>query len=454
MDRSNQLGEERIGKLLLKFSVPAIIGMVANALYSIVDRAFVGHGVGDLGITATTVALPISIIIMAFGMLIGIGSAATISIKLGQQRKNEAEHILGNAFILLIIVSILVTVLGLIFMEPLLRIFGASSEAMPLSKQFISIILAGAVLQNIGFGLNNIIRSEGNPRIAMMTMLIGVFLNIIFNPTFIFVFHLGIRGSALATIVSQTVCSIWVLYYFTKGKSFLKLKSKNLKPEAHIVRQIFAIGLAPFFMQVAASVITIVFNNDLASYGGDTAIAAMGIINSISMLILMPIFGINQGSQPIIGYNYGSKSYDRVKKALKLAIAGATIVSTSGFIMVELFPRAIISIFSSDSTELINIGTKGIRIFLMMLPIVGFQIVSSNYFQAIGKAKVSIFLSLSRQVIVLLPLLFILPNIFKLNGVWICGPTSDFIASLITGVFLLKELKKLDNKSLNTANNA
>jgi putative MATE family efflux protein len=449
MDRSKQLGEEKVGKLLLKFSIPAIIGMLVNALYNIVDRIFVGKGVSELAITAITVAFPISIIIMAFGMLVGIGAAATVSIKLGQKRKDEAEEILGNAFTLIIIVSLGVTILGLIFMEPLLKIFGASEVALPLAKQFISIILIGALLQNIGFGLNNIIRSEGNPKMAMLTMLIGAVLNTIFNPIFIFVLHTGVRGSALATIVSQTVCSVWVLQYFTKGKSTLKLKTKNFKLKTGIVKQIFSIGLSPFLMQLAASVITIVLNKGLATYGGDTAIAAMGIINSVSMLILMPIFGINQGVQPIIGYNYGAKNFERVKKALKLAILAATAISTTGFILVELFPRQIISIFiSGEGSVLLSIGSRGIRMYLIMLPIIGFQIVSANYFQAVGKAKISIFLSLSRQVIVLLPLILVLPQIFKLDGVWMAGPSSDFIASFITAIFLIREIRKLRSKSI------
>jgi len=443
MDRTKQLGEEKIGKLLLKFSIPAIIGMLVNALYSVVDRIFVGNGVSDLALTATTVTFPISIIIMAFGMLVGIGSAAKISIKLGQHRKDEAEHILGNAFILIIIVSILVTIVGIAFEEPLLIAFGASEKVLPLAKQFITIILIGAVLQNIGFGLNNLIRAEGNPKMAMNTMLIGFVLNIIFNPIFIFGLHLGIRGSALATIVSQTVCSIWVLLYFTGDKSILKLKKKNFRIKLHVVEEIFSIGLSPFLMQVAASAITVILNNELKKYGGDEAIAAMGIINSISMLILMPIFGINQGSQPIIGYNYGAKDFKRVKKALKLAVIAATTIATVGFIIIELIPRQIVSVFNRNNQDLINIGSRGLRIFLIMLPIIGFQVVCSNYFQAVGKAKIAIFLSLSRQVVVLLPLLLILPSAFKLDGVWMAGPSSDFIASLLTGGFLLKELKRL-----------
>lgn len=447
MDRSKQLGEQSIGRLLWKFSIPAIVGMLVNALYNIVDRIFVGRGVGVLGISATTIAFPIALIIMAFGMLIGIGAAATVSIRLGQQKKEEAEHILGNAFTLIVISSILVTTLGLIFQEPLLIIFGASKEVLPLAKQFVTIILMGVLLQNIGFGLNNIIRSEGNPKIAMLTMLIGAVLNTIFNPIFIFGLHLGIRGSALATIVSQTVCSVWVLSYFMGKKSVLKLRAKNLKLNTHIIKQIFAIGMSPFLMQLAASGINIIFNKDLQTYGGDTAIAAFGIINSVTMLILMPIFGINQGVQPIIGYNYGAKNFDRVKKALKLAILAATTLCTLGFIIIQLFPRAIISVFSSNNVELLNIGSSGIRIILLMMPIIGFQIVSANYFQAINKAKIAIFLSLSRQVIILLPLLVILPNFLKLTGVWLAGSTADLLSSIVTGIFLFRELRHLGEVS-------
>ena len=448
MDRSKQLGEGSVGKLLWKFSIPAIVGMLVNALYNIIDRIFVGKGVSELAITATTIAFPIMAIIMAFGMLIGIGAAATVSIKLGQQNKKEAEHILGNAFVLLIIASLLVTTFGLIFLEPLLKLFGASEQSLPLAKEFTTIILFGVVLQNIGFGLNNIIRSEGNPKIAMITMLMGAILNIIFNPIFIFGLHLGIRGSALATIVSQTVCSIWVLSYFMGNKSSLKLKKENMRINGHIVKQIFAIGLSPFLMQLAASAISIVLNNDLKAYGGDKAIAAMGIINSVAMLILMPVFGINQGSQPIIGYNYGAKNFDRVKRVLKLAILAASSICIVGFVVVQLFPKAIINVFSNADATLLEIGSSGIRIFLAMLPIIGFQIVSSNYFQAVGKAKIAIFLSLSRQVIVLLPLLIILPRIFDLTGVWMAGPTADFISSLLTGIFLFRELRHLGEASL------
>lgn len=447
MDRSKQLGEEKIGKLLMKFSIPAIVGMLVNALYNVIDRMFIGHiggGIGKIAISGVAVTFPIANIIMAFGMLVGIGTAALISIKLGQQKKQEAEHILGNAFTLIIIISLAVTTIGLIFLKPMLLKIGASEDTFPYAKQYITIILIGVVFQNIGFGLNNTIRSEGNPRVAMFTMLIGGILNTILDPIFIFVFHMGVKGAAIATVISQAINTIWVLSYFFGGKSVLKIRRKNLKLDAKVVKSIFAIGMSPFSMQLAASVVTIISNRSLVKYGGDLALGAMGVIMSIAMLVLMPIFGINQGCQPIIGYNYGAKKYDRVKHALKLAILAATTITTTGFICIQLFPDKLIGIFNKDP-QLVAIGVHGIRIYLFMLPIIAFQIVSSNYFQAIGKAKISMFLSLSRQVIILIPLLFILPKFLGLNGVWASGPSSDALSSIITGIFLFVEIKHLNN---------
>lgn len=445
MDRSKQLGEEKVGKLLLKFSIPAIVGMLVSALYNIVDRIFIGNGVGALAITGVGVTFPFSTIIMAFGMLVAIGAGAIISIKLGENKREEAEKILGNTFILISLTSILVTIFGLVYLDKLLRIFGASDSVISYARDYGYIILLGAVFNNVGFGMNNLIRAEGNPKIAMYTMLIGAVLNIILDPIFIFVFNMGVKGAAIATVISQAANSIWVISYFMGKKSILKLKVKNFKIEKNLMIQIFAIGMSPCLMQIAASIVTIVFNKNLLNYGGDFAIGAMATINSISMLFLMPIFGINQGSQPIIGYNYGAKYFERVKEALKLSILAGTAISTIGFIMVEAFPQALIKMFNNDP-NLVKIGSNGIRIFLCMLPIIGFQIVSSNYFQAVGKPKKSIFLSLSRQVILLIPLVFILPKFFGLNGVWMAAPVSDCTSSLLTAFFLLKEIKHLEDK--------
>jgi putative MATE family efflux protein len=445
MDRQKRLGEENISSLLMKFSIPAIVGMLVNALYNIVDRVFIGHipVIGKLAITGVGITMPIMTIIMAFAMLVGIGAAAVISIKLGQGKNKEAEEILGNAFILLIIFSIVITISGLIFIDEILIAFGASEDTMVYAKEFIMIIFIGSVFNMIGFGLNNSIRSEGNPKVAMITMLIGAIVNTILEPIFIFVFGLGVMGAAIATVIAQAISTIWILTYFTKGNSLLKLRLSSMKLKSSHIKSIFAVGMSPFAMQLAASVIQVISNNSLKTYGGDVAIGAMTVITSVSMMFLMPVFGFNQGSQPLIGYNYGAKKYKRVKETVKYGVLAATVVVVIGFIVIQVFPEAIIKMFNSDE-ELINVGTKGMRIFLFMIPVIGFQIISTNFFQSIGKAKISMFLSLLRQVIILIPMLLILPKFLGLTGVWIAGPISDAVASLITAIFVTKEFRKLN----------
>jgi Na+-driven multidrug efflux pump len=353
---------------------------------------------------------------------------------------------LGNALILLIIVGIIVTFLGLVFLEPMLISFGATNNTIEYAKQFIVILLAGSIFQVIGFGLNNIIRSEGNPKKAMSTMLVGAVSNIILDFIFIYILKFGIRGAAVATVISQAINMLWVLYYFFKGNSMLKIRKHNLFLKKDLVMSIFSIGMAPFAMQIAASLVNIILNRSLGIYGGDLAIGAMGIINGIATIVLMPIFGINQGSQPIIGFNYGAKLYSRVKEALKLAIIAGTVIATAGAVSVHIFPYPLVSLFNKFDMNLTKITVNGIKIFMLMYPIVGFQIVSSNYFQAIGKAKISMFLALLRQVIVLIPLIMLLPKIFGLNGVWIAAPVSDTVSSVLTAVFLFIEVKKLNLK--------
>ncbi|ADK13913.1 MATE family efflux transporter [Clostridium ljungdahlii] len=445
MERSVKLRDEKVGKLLLEFSIPAIIGMLVNSLYIVIDRIFIGRVVGAMAISGVSLTFPISILIMAFGMLVGIGAAARISIRLGENNKDEAEHILGNAFVLLIIVSIVITILGLIFVDPMLRGFGASDNTIGYARQFITILISVSTFQTVGFGLNNVIRSEGDPKTAMNTMLIGGICNIILDFLFIYILHFGIKGAAIATSISQGINMIWVLYYFLKGNSMLRIKKKYLRLNKDIVASIFSIGMSPFAMQVAASLVNVILNKSLAIYGGDLAIGAMGIINGISTMILMPIFGINQGSQPVIGFNYGAKLHRRVKKALLLAIAAATFISAAGGIAVQVFPTVLVNMFNKSDMNLTNITVNGIKIFMIMFPIIGFQIVSSNFFQAIGKAKISMFLALLRQVIVLIPMLLILPRIFKLNGVWMAAPVSDAVASILTALFLYFEIKKLNS---------
>lgn len=452
MDSSKQLSEEKIGKLLLSFSVPAIVGMLVNALYNIVDRIFVGRGVGSLAIAGITIGFPVMLILMAFSMLVGLGATALISIRLGQNKKEDAEKIVGNAMILLVVIMLGLTVFGLAFLEPLLRMFGASEAVMPYAKDYLRIILYGAIFQGFGFGMNNIIRAEGNPKTAMFTMLIGAIVNTVLDPIFIYTFKMGIQGAALATIISQAVTSIWVLSYFVGGRSLLKVRKKNLRLKMSIVLSIFSIGFAPFMMQLAASAVNAILNNQLAVFGGDIAISAMGIVNSISTIILMPIFGINQGSQPIIGFNYGANKFDRVKQALRYSIMAATIIVTLGFFLIRIFPAQLITLFAQGDESLVNIGTNGLRIFFAVLPVIGFQIVSSNYFQAVGKPKQAAILSLSRQVLFLIPALLILPKYFELNGVWMATPVADALASIVTGVWIVFEIKKLEKNNTKEKN--
>lgn len=445
IDREKRLANESILKLIISFSIPAIIGMLVNALYNIVDRVYIGkmEGVGQYALTGVGLNFPIMTVIMAFAMLAGVGAAANISIKLGQRKKEEAEHILGNALVLAVIFSILITIVGLLTIDKVLMIIGASENTFGYAKEYIVIILFGTIFNTVAFSLNHCIRAEGNPKRAASTMLVGAVLNTILDPIFIFTFGMGVKGAALATIISQAVSAAWVLSYFMTGKSSLKLKFSNFKLDSHIVKTIFAIGVSPFSMQIAASIVSITANSALKSYGGDLAIGAMTVINSVSTLFLMPIFGINQGYQPIVGFNYGAKSYKRVMETLKYAIIGATIFVVVGFIAVEAFAPQIIKMFNKDP-ELVEIGSHGIRIFLAMLPVVGFQIISGNYFQSVGKAKISIFLSLLRQVILLIPLYLILPRMLNsITGVWLAGPLADGTASIITATFLFRELKLL-----------
>jgi len=444
-ERSRQLSEEKVWKLLFRFSLPAIVGMVVNALYNVVDRIFIGQGVGSEALAGITIGFPIMLVLMALGMLVGVGGAALVSIKLGEQKKNEAELILGNSVLLLIGVTLLVSVVGLIFLDSILVQFGASAEVLPYAREYLRIILAGAIFQAIGFGMNNFIRAEGNPNIAMKTMLIGAVVNIILDPLFIFVFGWGIRGAAYATIIAQAVSSIWVLAYFLRQKSLLRISLENMKLNIPIIKRIVAIGSAPCAMQIGSSVVIIIFNKQLSIYGGDIAISALGILHSITMFVLMPIIGINQGSQPIIGYNYGAKRYDRVKDTLKSSIFAATGIVIIGFIITRIYPHSLIYLFNKDDAELLRIGTEGIKIFLLALPIIGFQIVGANYFMAVGKPKKSMFLSLSRQVIVLIPMLLILPRYYGLFGIWLAVPVSDTIAFVLTAVFLIKEVKQLNH---------
>ncbi len=437
-----RLGEESIGKLLLQFSLPAIIGMMVISMYSVVDRIFVGQVVGPLAITGISLTFPLAILMMAFGMLIGIGTGATISIKLGQQKKEEAEVALGNAFTLLLIIAFLTTTIGLFFLDPVLQILGANSGALVYAKQFIQIIMAFSVFQFIGFGLNGSMSASGNPKFGMMTMLMNAVINIVLLIVFIGFFGWGIRGSAFATAIAQGCSAIWVLSFFRGKKTTIRLRFRNMRLRKDIVKKILSIGLAPFTLQLGSSLVILVLNKQLFAISGDMGVAALGAIFPVTMFLVMPIIGLSQGAQPIIGYNYGAKKIDRLKKAFLISVTIASIHAIVMSIIVQLFPHFFIQMFSQDKA-LVAIGTHGIRIYLAMMPFVGFLILGANFFTAIGKAPQSMFLNLSRQVIFFVPLLLILPHYFGINGVWLAMPLSDITALVLTTILLIRQFKHL-----------
>ena len=450
MSSQQTLGTESVYKLLLKYSIPAIIGMMVNGLYTVVDRIFIGNipEIGPLAITGLGVTMPIVTIILAFGMLIGLGTTTNISIKLGQGKKEEAQKLIGNAITLCVVIGGILTIIGLIFCDKILILFGASENTLVYAKEFINIILMGTIVNLLAFSLNHSIRADGSPKISAGIMVIGCITNIILDALFINVFNMGIQGAAFATVLAQTLTAILTIAYYLCGKSNLKFTKSSLKLNKNLVSGVFAIGLSPFSMQIAASMVLVISNHVLKTYGGDLAIGAMTTISSIAMIFLMPIFGLNQGAQPIIGFNYGAKQYDRVKKAYLASVTVATITLCIGAFIIQTFPEIIIGLFNKDE-ELMKISVEGIRIYLFMIPIIGISITGSNYIQSIGKAKIAMFLSLLRQVILLIPAILILPRFLQLKGVWLAQPISDFIATFVTVIILVRELKSYKKVSNN-----
>ncbi|MCC0634993.1 MULTISPECIES: MATE family efflux transporter [unclassified Clostridioides] len=442
MENQEALRHEKIWILLFRYSIPAIIAMMVTSLYNVVDRAFIGsmEGVGSIAIAGLGVTMPVFTLIIAFGMLVSVGASTSLSIKLGERNKKEAEKILGNALTLSIIISIIITVLGLVFLEDILFLLGASKDSISYAKDYMSVILLGTPFNLIAFSLNNAIRAEGNPKLAARTMIVGCILNLILDPIFIFVFNLGIKGAAIATVLCQVVVFTWVAHYFIRGKSNLKLKKYNLKLDTNIIKKIFAIGMTPFAMEVAISITHVFTNNSLKAYGGDLAIGAMTALTSILLMFMMPVFGLNQGMQTIISYNYGAKQFERAKKTLILSIIVSIVILSFGFLVVQVYPEVFVGIFNKDS-NLMEIAVRGININLITLPIMGISIVGPVYFQCVSKVKHSMFLTLLRQFILFIPLIIVLPIRFNLDGVWLAQPIADFIAMIIVLLFLRREFK-------------
>ncbi len=446
-ERSEMLGKEKISKLLIKLSLPATIGMIVNALYNLVDTIFVGRGVGTLAIGGLTIAFPVQMIVMSFAMMIGIGAASAVSRSLGANDVERADLVAGNAFLSIIILSGLTMTLGLIFVEPLLRLFGATDTLLPYAKDYITIIFLGSIFFSFTVSTNNLVRAEGNARVAMFTMVIGTGINIILDPIFIFVFKLGIRGAALATIISQFISFIYILRYLYSGQSSLHVKFHHLKLKMDIIKEIFAVGAAAFARQVSGSIIAILVNNSLRIYGGDLAISIYGIVNRLIMFLFMPLFGVIQGMQPIAGFNYGAKQLDRVKEVVRLSIIVTTTLAFLGTLIAELFPGFIMKIFGVEPS-LITMGSRAIRIVVAMIPVIGVQVVGATLFQALGKALPSLVLSLSRQVLFFIPILLIMPRYFGLTGIWVSFPLADLLSTIVTIVLLKNEMNKLNQEMI------
>lgn len=445
----NPLGEEKISKLLIKFSIPAIVGMLVSALYNIVDRIYIGNApeLGANGLAGITIGFPLMLIMLAIGVLFGIGGATLFSIRLGQKREEDAEKVLGNSFILLVSSGIIYMIIGQIFLVPLLKLFGASATVLPYSVEYMRVIFFGSTFQILSMGMNHFIRADGSPKIAMMTMFIGAGINIVLDPIFIFGFNMGMMGAALATIIAQGVSALWVVFHFISKHSKAKLQIKNLVLDSVIVKKIVSLGLPGFLLQLASSLLNTLLNRNLFIYGGDIAVSGMGIINSIQTLMLMPIIGLNQGVQPIISFNFGAKKFDRVKEAIKLALVVATGIVGFGFVMTRLFPELLVSMFNRDP-ELMVFGTMAISSWFMMLPVVGFQIIAANFFQAIGRSKSAMFLTLTRQIIFLIPAVIFFPQFWGVEGLLYAAPFADLLATILTGYFFINILKDLTHLSV------
>ena len=443
MKNQYELKNEKIGRLLLKYSLPAILSMMVTSLYNTVDRAFIGSikDVGALAISGLGVTMPLFTILGAFCVAIAIGGSTNISIKLGEGNKEEAEEILGNTVALEFTVAIGILLVGMFFLDDILYIFGASKHTIKYAREYMSVIFLGTWFNLPGFALNSAIRAEGNPKLAAKMMIIGCILNLILDPIFIFIFDMGIRGAAIGTVICQLVICIWSTHYFTLGKSNLKLRLKNIKLYKKYLKLILVIALTPFCMELASGSIHLFTNRVLKIYGGDLAIGAMTAVTSISLMFLMPVFGLSQGMQTIVAYNYGAKQPERTKKTVLLALVLASIILTIGCILIKLFTELFVGIFTKDD-KLMNLAINGININLVTLPTIGISILGAVYFQSIGSAKISMFLSLLRQVIILIPVLILVPKFYGLNGVWASQPIADIGSMIIVGLFLVREFKK------------
>lgn len=445
MNNPHILGTERIGKLLLQYSIPAIIGMTITSLYNIIDSIFIGHGVGAMGIAGLAITFPLMNLVVAFCTMVSAGGSTISSIRLGQKDLDGATEVLGNTLMFCLINAFVFGGISFIFLDEILLFFGASNETLPYARDFMQVILLGTPITYTMIGLNNIMRATGYPKKAMLTSMVTVVCNVILAPIFIFHFDWGIKGAATATVISQFIGMVWVVSHFFQKTSIVRLHSGFWKMKKRIIGSILSIGMSPFLMNVTACVIVIIVNNSLQHYGGDMAIGAYGIMNRLLVLYVMIVLGLTMGMQPIIGYNFGAQKHDRVKATLRLGIITGVCITSTGFIICELFPHAVSALFTSDE-QLIDMASRGVRIAIAMFPFVGAQIVIGNFFQSIGKVKISIFLSLTRQLLYLLPCLLLFPHWWGLKGIWISLPVSDSLAFITAVISLMIYIKKVSKE--------
>ena len=436
-----ELGTKPVGKLLLQYAMPAIVAMVASSLYNMVDSIFIGQGVGPLAISGLAITFPFMNLSGAIGACIGVGASTYLSVKLGQKDYSTAVQILGTSVVLNIITGILFGAICLLFLDPILYFFGATDNTIPYARDYMVIILLGNVFTHLYFGMNALLRAASKPRHAMYATTFTVLLNTLLDPLFIYTFDMGIRGAALATIMSQMTALCWQLWLFSNPNELLHFKRGIYKLDGTIIKKILAIGVSPFSMNACACIVVIFINTALVKYGGDLAVGAYGIANRIGFLFFMVVMGINQGMQPIAGYTYGAEQFDRMLRVLNYSMVAATIIMVVGWIVGELMPYSCARLFTSDQ-DLIEKAVRGIRINMIAFPLIGSQAVITNFFQSIGKAKASIFLSLSRQMIYLLPLLVVLPPVFGVDGVWAALPVSDAVAFVTAWFVMYRFMRK------------
>jgi putative MATE family efflux protein len=462
-EEANRLGVQPVGKLLLKFSIPAITGMLLNALYNVVDRVFVGRGVNEIALGGLSLVLPLVTISMAFAMFFGIGSANMISMRLGEGRRDEAQNALNHGLRLLVIAGFLIMALELVFLEQILSLLGAQEGSVSLdyARRYYRIILYGHVFFLVGFGMSHCTRAQGFPLITMIGMFIGAGLNMILDPLFIFVFKWGVEGAAWATIISQFAAMVWILKFASSKKAVVRIRLRNFKLSGATVFYIMSFGSAPALLQLAMSGVQLVYNTSMGWYGaealgvsngGDIALSGMNIVGSVAMLILMPVFGINQGAQPVLGFNYGAKKFARVKRAFLLASCAATTICTIGFLACQIFPAGIVRLFAPDSSaELMRFSVFAMRAQMLILPLNGFQIVSTNMFAVTGRPRISILFSMLRQVIILIPCMLIFGRIWGLWGVACAAPVADLCTVILTVVMVAIEMRELKTKEKESA---